>query len=87
MLQKFIINLVPSVPHNVNVTALSSTMLQVTWFPPLHPNGVITGYNITWKLIEDDNNNAVESVLNVSTPLNRFSRSYVINNLGKLLII
>ncbi|XP_046841964.1 titin-like isoform X3 [Xenia sp. Carnegie-2017] len=73
---------VPSVPDNVNVIAPSSTMLQVTWFPPLDPNGVITGYNITWKLIEDDNNNAVESVLNVlSTPLNPSSRSYVINSL------
>ena len=87
MLQKSIINLVPSVPDNVNVIAQSSTMLQVTWFPPLDPNGVITGYNITWKLIKDDNNNTVESVLNVSTPLNSSSRSYVIDSLGKLFII
>ena len=30
--------------------------LNVTWKPPSDPNGIITGYYITWKMTEDDNN-------------------------------
>ncbi|XP_017882694.1 sortilin-related receptor-like [Ceratina calcarata] len=35
---------VPSEPWNVTVTQRNGTSVEVSWNPPLHPNGVITGY-------------------------------------------
>ncbi|KAG5337450.1 SORL protein, partial [Acromyrmex charruanus] len=35
---------VPSEPWNVKVTQKNGTRVEVTWRPPLHPNGVISGY-------------------------------------------
>ncbi|CAK9806758.1 Sortilin-related receptor [Anthophora plagiata] len=35
---------VPSEPWNVTVTQKDGTRVEVTWQPPLHPNGVITAY-------------------------------------------
>ncbi|XP_046384175.1 sortilin-related receptor-like isoform X2 [Ischnura elegans] len=35
---------VPSPPRNVTVVQKSATVVEVSWMPPLHPNGEITAY-------------------------------------------
>ncbi|XP_046384462.1 sortilin-related receptor-like isoform X2 [Ischnura elegans] len=38
---------VPSPPRNVTVVQKSATEVEVSWLPPLHPNGVITAYVVS----------------------------------------
>ncbi|XP_012150619.1 sortilin-related receptor isoform X2 [Megachile rotundata] len=37
---------IPSEPWNVTVTQKNGTRVEVTWQPPMHPNGPITGYDV-----------------------------------------
>jgi hypothetical protein len=77
--------LAPSAPTDVKVIAAFSSQLNITWKPPLDPNGVITGYDITWRMTETDldtqpENNAFNRIPSL---LNASARNYSIDNLGK----
>lgn len=37
-----------SAPQNVQVKAISSSSVRVTWDPPTEPQGIIVGYAVTW---------------------------------------
>ena len=44
----YILSTVPSAPVITAVTAIDSQSVSVTWRIPAEPNGVITGYTITY---------------------------------------
>ena len=81
-------NLVPSVPTNVSLVAVSSTELRLSWETPSNRNGVISAYYITWKIVRNDTNHTVdgpmetrkieETTLTVDT-----TKSLNISKLGK----
>lgn len=77
--------LAPSAPTDVKVIAVSSSQLSITWKPPLDPNGVITGYDITWRMTETDLNTKPENNAfnRIPSLLNASARNYSIDNLGK----
>ena len=76
--------LAPSAPTNVKVVAVSSSQLDISWQPPTDPNGEITGYNVTWRMIETDLNEPGDNVLNkTQSLLDESARNYSIDNLGK----
>ena len=35
-------------PVNCSATAINSTAINITWSPPVMPNGIITNYNISY---------------------------------------
>ena len=73
--------LAPSAPTSVEVIVVSSSQLNITWQPPSAPNGVIIGYNITWRMTKNDLDVSVNGVLNISLlPASR--RMYSIKQLG-----
>ena len=74
--------LAPSAPTQLKVVAVSSSQLDVSWQPPLEPNGVITGYNITWMMTKNDLNKSVTGETNV-TFLAASARIYSIKYLGE----
>ncbi|KAJ8687024.1 hypothetical protein QAD02_022818 [Eretmocerus hayati] len=39
----------PSQPWNVTATQRNATCIEIAWQPPIHPNGVITGYEVLMK--------------------------------------
>lgn len=53
--------LVPNVAHNLTARNISSETLLVTWSPPSDPNGVITGYELTWQMIENDKRKKIDN--------------------------
>ena len=73
--------LVPGVPDNVQLMQSSATQLSLTWARPLDPNGVISGYFVTWKKIKDDKNKTVDPASNQTT-LGAETRSFLVENLG-----
>ena len=79
----YFLSLVPSAPANVKVIAISSTQLSVTWRPPSDPNGVITGYHLTWRMVKDDLNQSRDGQLKTLN-LGRSASNHTIDNLGKL---
>ena len=40
----------------VDVVSISDTTATVTWKPPIHSNGIITGYVVKYSVYEDNNN-------------------------------
>ena len=40
--------LVPSAPQNVTGEQLNATAVRLQWDPPESPNGIITGYQVTY---------------------------------------
>ena len=50
----FLLLLEPTSPQFVNVDAISSTSLNVTWQPPKEANGVILNYIIYYQRVESD---------------------------------
>ena len=75
--------LAPSAPTNVKVVAVSSSRLDITWQPPSDPNGVITGYNITWRMTRNDLDEPGDNKLNkIPSLLSESARNYSIDNLG-----
>ncbi|XP_056396453.1 neural cell adhesion molecule L1 [Hyla sarda] len=46
---------VPSPPTGLRIDRLSETSLALFWGPPIHPNGIITGYKISHHLVSKDN--------------------------------
>ena len=70
-------------PGNVQLRQPQShTQLNLTFEPPSDPNGVITGYLVTWKKVKNDTNDSDIGALN-QTRLSNISRSFVIKNLGE----
>ena len=53
--------LVPNVVHNLTARNTSSETLLVTWSPPSDPNGVITGYELTWQMKENDKRKEIDN--------------------------
>ena len=53
--------LVPNVAHNLTARSTSSETLLVTWSPPSDPNGVITGYKLTWQMKENDKRKEIDN--------------------------
>ena len=53
--------LVPNVAHNLTARNTSSETLLVTWSPPSDPNGAITGYELTWQMIENNKRKKVDN--------------------------
>ena len=53
--------LVSNVAHNLTARNISSETLLVTWSPPSDPNGVITGYELTWQMIENDKRKKIDN--------------------------
>ena len=45
---------VPTPPHDLRVTPVSETELQVEWQPPRTPNSNITHYYVHWRPVEHD---------------------------------
>jgi hypothetical protein len=44
---------VPSAPADIKVVISSTNKILVSWLPPLHPNGQITGHTFYMGIIED----------------------------------
>ena len=51
------ISTVPGIVENLNLALINSTHLNVSWEEPSEPNGVITGYNLTYSSVYLPNNN------------------------------
>ena len=49
----------PGIPHNLRIRIISSKSLRVNWNSPSDPNGIITEYELKWRLVEDDKQNKV----------------------------
>ena len=64
------------------MVAVSSSQLDVSWQPPLEPNGVITGYGITWMMTINDLDESVNDEPN-RTSLDASERMYSIKYLGE----
>ena len=47
--------LVPTVPLSVSATAVSSTIIQLTWNQPSTLNGILHDYKVKYKLSSDSN--------------------------------
>ena len=73
--------LAPSAPTQVKVVVVSSSQLDVSWQPPLEPNGVITGYDITWMMTKNDLDEPLTGETK-RTSLDASKRMYSITNLG-----
>ena len=75
--------LAPSGPTSVEVIVVSSSQLNITWQPPSEPNGVIIGYDITWRMTKNDSDESVNGVLNrIPSLLAASRRMYTIKQLG-----
>ncbi|CAN7994930.1 unnamed protein product, partial [Ixodes hexagonus] len=57
----------PSQPTQLQVKALNSSALGVTWRPPSHPNGPVKGYQVTWWKTGGTSTDDVEDKLNNKT--------------------
>ena len=44
----FLHNPVPSAPQNVSGEQLNTTAVRLHWDPPESPNGIITGFQVTY---------------------------------------
>jgi len=44
---------VPSAPADIKAVISSTNKILVSWLPPLHPNGQVTGYTFYMGIIED----------------------------------
>ena len=67
---------------SVKLLPLSFSQLLLTWQAPADPNGVITEYKVTWKMISNDKLQSANGSLN-QTSRPKEETSYVINDLGK----
>ena len=74
--------LAPGHPGNVQLLRISFSQLRLTWQTPADPNGNITGYKVTWKMVSDDKLQSVDGKVN-ETILASENTSYVINYLGE----
>ena len=63
------------VVHTTN--RASNNDVNVTWGPPVTPNGVITGYEVFYSVYQDDSSSMS------SRRLSGNDRSYLISNLGR----
>ena len=82
----FACNLVPDVPTNVSLVAVSSAQLQLSWETPSHRNGIISVYYITWKIVRNDTNHTVDGHIKtaeVKETINIKKKSFEISELGK----
>uniref|UniRef100_A0A4D5S204 Putative cell adhesion molecule n=1 Tax=Ixodes scapularis TaxID=6945 RepID=A0A4D5S204_IXOSC len=57
----------PSQPTRLQVKALNSSALGVTWRPPSHPNGPVKGYQVTWWKTGGTSTDDIEDRLNNKT--------------------
>ena len=73
------LNLAPGVVefHVSDLTASSEA--EVTWSPPLQPNGVITSYQVIYSVYES-------STITTSEMLSNTTNTYIIRNLGMLIL-
>ena len=78
----YFVILAPSAPTQLKVVAVSSSQLGVSWQPPLEPNGVITGYDITWMMTKNDLGESVTGETN-GTSLAPSARMYFVKYLGE----
>lgn len=62
-----IIHIVPGIPDNVSLTTINSTSLQLSWLPPLEPNGIIIGYYISVELQPVYQNYLTGSLITIAT--------------------
>ena len=46
----------PSQPKSLKADATSSSELEISWYPPEFPNGIVTHYIIRGSLVEEDKN-------------------------------
>lgn len=53
---------VPSAPDNVHATGLNSTVIEVTWGPPVSPNGIVTHYLLDYEIYNIGDNSSGEEV-------------------------
>ena len=79
----FLSFLAPSAPRNLVAFNVSSTRLNITWNMPFRFNGILTQYTVYYKLVEDDNNQAVtgDSPLLKTVPTNETTQ--ILDSLGK----
>ncbi|XP_028413448.1 tyrosine-protein phosphatase Lar-like isoform X5 [Dendronephthya gigantea] len=73
---------VPSAPTSVKIISVSSSQLNIKWQPPADPNGVITGYYITWRMIKNDLDQSDTNNVFNSTSLSAKTRMYPIQKLA-----
>ena len=72
----------PGKPESFQLIPISATVLSLSWDSPSDPNGVITGYRISWKMIEDDRNMFVTEGSRVNIIKNGNAESFQIHDLG-----
>ena len=60
----------------VDVISISDETATVTWNPPIHPNGILTGYEVKYSVYEDPND-----TISVSVTTNIYSMN--MTDLGK----
>ena len=70
----------PGIVKIIEVVSISDTTSLITWNPPIQPNGVITGYEVTHAVYEDTTNRIPVSVSRNTNSLN-------ITNLCKLQVL
>jgi hypothetical protein len=74
----------PGKPGSVQLEAVSSTELSLTWTSPSDPNGVIRGYRIVWSIVRDDKNMSVTNNISKTGIIKNGSAvSFRIYTLGK----
>ena len=67
----------PGAVENLQVDAVTDHMLDVSWYPPFSPNGVIVGYEVVVRnLINSD-----ENAYNISKNVNNTNISDGIGNI------
>ena len=74
--------LAPGVPENVQLVSISHSQLRLSWQPPSNPNGIITGYSVTWKMVSNDRETQVNGTLS-QEDIPATNSSFVINSLSE----
>ena len=78
----------PNVAVNVELKPASPFKLNLTWESPSDPNGVITGYRITWRITTDDKDMRVNNSDTKTEVINKGDAvSFLIDALSKCFLV
>ena len=72
----------PTEPLDLQALNVSSQLLNVSWNEPQRRNGILTGYKVYYKLLQNDKKeNVMQTTWNVTETENR---TVLLSDLGKL---